>query len=141
MNHDPQSADPRRPPADEGPTSESRQTLWLLAASPTIWAIHFLACYITAAVWCARVGAPAGPLGWVPTAVAVYTAVALVAIGVVGRIGWHRHDYGTAAVPHDFDTRADRHRFLGFATLLLSGLSAVAVIYAALVALFFGSCR
>lgn len=134
-------SDPRRPPPDDGPTSESRQTLWLLAASPTIWAVHFLACYITGAIWCAKAADPAGPIGWVPTAVAIYTAVALAAIGVVTRIGWRRHDYGTAAVPHDFDTRADRHRFLGFATVLLSALSAVAVIYVAVVAAFFGSCR
>lgn len=126
---------------DDGPASESRQTLWLLAAAPTIWAIHFLASYITAAIWCAKLGGPAGSLGWVPAAVGVYTAVALVGIGVVGGIGWRRHDYGTAAVPHDFDTRADRHRFLGFATVLLSGLSAVAVIYVAAVALFFRTCR
>lgn len=133
--------DPRRPPPDEGETSESRQTLWLLAASPTIWAVHFLACYITAAIWCAKVGGATGSLGWVPTAVLTYTVVALVGIGVITAIGWRRHDYGTAAVPHDFDTRADRHRFLGFATVLLSGLSAVAVLYVAVVAAFFGSCR
>lgn len=133
--------DPRRPPLDDGPTSEKRQTLWLLAASPTIWAIHFLACYITAAVWCAKVGGVSGPIGWVPTAVGIYTAVALLAVGLVTWIGWRRHEYGTATVPHDFDTRADRHRFLGFATVLLSILSAVAVIYVAVVAAFFGSCR
>lgn len=134
--------DPRRPAADEGgETAESRQTLWLLAASPTIWAGHFLACYLTAAIWCAKAGVQAGSIGWVPAAVSAYTAVALAAIGVVGAIGWRRHDYGTAAVPHDFDTREDCHRFMGFATVLLSGLSAVAVLYVAMAALFFGTCR
>jgi len=44
-------------------------------------------------------------------------------------------------VPHDADTPEDRHRFLGFATLLLSGLSAVAVIYTALVVVVFRSCH
>ena len=76
-----------------------------------------------------------------PAAVAVYTVLALVGIGVVGWIGWRRHGYGTGAVPHDFDTQADRHRFLGFATVLLSGLSAVAVLYVAAVAMFFRTCR
>lgn len=126
---------------DGGPTSESRQTLWLLAASPTIWAGHFLACYITGAIWCAKVGGIAGGLGWVRWAVAGYSAVALAGIAVVGVIGWRRHEHGRATVPHDFDTREDRHRFLGFATVLLSGLSAVAVAYVAMVALFFTSCR
>ena len=133
--------DSARNPPEDGETSESRQTLWLLGASPTIWAVHFLASYITAAIWCAKTGDPAGPIGWIPMAVAIYTGVALVGIGLVTRIGWRRHDYGTAAVPHDFDTRADRHRFLGFATLLLSLLSAISVIYVAGVAIFFGSCR
>lgn len=133
--------DPRRPPPDDGPASERRQSLWLLAASPTIWATHFMACYITAAIWCAKAEYPAGTLGAVPTAVGVFTAIGLAGIGVVGGIGWRRHDYGTAAVPHDFDTRADRHRFLGFATVLLSGLSAVAVLYVAVVAVFFRTCR
>ena len=38
--------------------------------------------------------------------------------------------HGNATLPHDDDTPEDRHRFLGFAALLLSALSAVAVIYA-----------
>lgn len=123
------------------PTGESRQSLWLLAASPTIWAVHFLACYITAAVWCAKVGGDTGSLGWVPTAVVIYSVAAFAGIVAVGWVGWRKHDFGTATVPHDFDTRADRHRFLGFATVLLSALSAVAVLYVAMAAAFFGSCR
>ena len=122
-------------------TSESNQTLWLLAASPTIWAVHFLASYITGAVWCAKLAGPDGLLGPVRGLVGVYTAIALVGIGAVAVRGWRRHSYGSATVPHDFDTRADRHRFLGFATLLLAGLSAVAVAFVAAVAVFFGDCR
>ena len=30
-------------------------SLWLLTFGPGIWAVHFLLCYVTAAVWCARV--------------------------------------------------------------------------------------
>lgn len=134
-------ADPRRPPRDAGPTGEGRQTIWLLTISPTIWAVHFLACYLTGAIYCAKVGVATGSLGWVPAAVAGYTAIALVGIGATAWIGWRRHEYGTAAVPHDFDTSADRHRFLGFATVLLSGLSGVAVAYVAVVAAFFRTCR
>lgn len=123
-----------------GDTSESNQTLWMLAASPTIWAVHFLACYLTGAIWCAKVAAPAGPLGGVRWAIVAYTVAALAGIAVTGWIGFRRHEHGTAARPHDFDTPEDRHRFLGFATLLLSGLSAVAVLYVAAVALFFETC-
>jgi hypothetical protein len=44
-------------------------------------------------------------------------------------------------LPHDFDTPGDRHRFLGFATVLLAGLSAVATLFAAVVVLYFEDCR
>jgi hypothetical protein len=121
-------------------TAEEHQSLWLLTASPLIWAAHFLLCYITAAIWCAKVVGPGGALGGVRMAIAVYTAVALAAIGIMGWIGYRRHSFGHAALPHDDDTPEDRHRFLGFATLLLSSLSAVATLYAALVVVFIRSC-
>lgn len=141
MDVDRERTDPRRPPTDDGVTAESRQSLWMLAISPTIWAVHFLASYVTAAIWCAKAGSPAAGLGWVPLAVAIYTAVALLGIVVVGWRGWRRHSYGSASVPHDFDTRADRHRFLGFATVLLSALSGVGVVYVAAAAMIFRTCR
>jgi hypothetical protein len=121
-------------------TSEKRQSLWLLTASPVLWAAHFLLSYITASIWCAKAADPNGSFGSVRVAIVVYTAVALAGIGVIGRVGYRRHSYGAATVPHDDDTPEDRHRFLGFSTLLLSALSAVAVIYAALVVVFFRSC-
>ena len=122
-------------------TAEQHQSLWLLAASPIVWAAHFLLCYITAAIWCEKVVGPGGALMTVQVAIAAYTAVALAAIGIIGWIGYRRHSYGSADLPHDDDTPEDRHRFLGFSTFLLSGLSAVAVVYAALVAAFIGSCH
>ncbi|MDQ3564351.1 MAG: hypothetical protein M3436_09475 [Pseudomonadota bacterium] len=121
-------------------TAEKEQSLWLLTASPIFWAAHFLLCYITAAIWCAKVVGLGGSLASVRVAIAVYTALALAAIGIVGRIGYRTHSHGNATLPHDDDTPEDRHRFLGFATLLLSALSAVAVIYAGLVIFFFKSC-
>jgi hypothetical protein len=120
--------------------AEENQSLFLLAASPVIWAAHFLLSYITVAIWCARVAGAGGSLGGVRLAVAAYTALALGGIGVIGWRAWRRHRYGTATVPRDYDSPEDRHRFLGFAALLLSGLSAVAVLYAALAAVFIGSC-
>jgi hypothetical protein len=75
--------------------------------------------------------------------------VALIAIAIVGWEGRRRHRHpssalstsGTETTTHDLDTHEDRHRFLGFATLLLAGLSAVAVLYAAMAATFFETCR
>lgn len=116
---------------------EKKESLWMLATSPVIWAAHFLLCYVTAAIWCAKVG---GPLGSVRLAIAIYTVAALGGIGTMAWIGLRRHTFGSATVPHDFDTPEDRHRFLGFATLLLSALSAVAVIYVAIVAVFIERC-
>lgn len=122
-------------------TDEKHQSLWLLTASPTIWALHFLLSYATAAIWCAKVAGPGGSLMNVRVAITVYSVLALIGIGVVGRIGYRRHSLSQAELPHDADTPEDRHRFLGFATLLLSALSAIAVVFAALVAFFFGTCH
>jgi hypothetical protein len=120
--------------------AEENQSLFLLAASPVIWAAHFLLSYITAAIWCAKVAGPGGSLSGVRVAVAVYTVLALGGIGCIGWRALRRHKYGTATVPRDYDSPEDRHRFLGFSALLLSGLSAVAVLYAALATVFIGGC-
>ncbi|MGH8636537.1 MAG: hypothetical protein ACREUZ_05315 [Burkholderiales bacterium] len=123
------------------PRPLDRGSLWMLTIAPTIWAAHLLLCYITAAIWCARFAPADGPLGGVHTAIMWYSAVALAGIATTGWEGLRRHSYGTEATTHDLDTAEDRHRFLGFATLLLSGLSAVGVIYAALAATYFETCR
>ena len=122
-------------------TSEKNQSLWLLTASPVIWAAHFMLSYITASIWCAKLAGADKSLSEVRIAIVIYTILALVGIGFIGLVGHRRHNYGHASLPHDADTSEDRHRFLGFATLLLSGLSAVAVIYAALVVVFIGTCH
>jgi hypothetical protein len=121
--------------------AEHRQSFIVIAASPSVWAGHFLLCYVTAAVWCAKQPTALAPLQSVRIAVAIYTVVALAAIALVGWRGWRAHRYGDEAPPHDADSPEDRHRFIGFATVLLSGLSAIAVIQAALVAVFVGTCQ
>jgi hypothetical protein len=129
----------------EHPTTPARlpernESLWMLIASPAIWAAHFLLCYGTAAIWCAKVAGFGGSLATTRAMIFVYTAVAFVAIAIIGWVGYRRHRLGNASLPHDDDTPEDRHRFMGFATLLLSALSATAVIYAALVAVFIERC-
>jgi hypothetical protein len=123
------------------PQTPARYSLWLLTIAPTIWAAHLLLCYITAAIWCARFVPQGGVLGPIRTAIMWYTAAALAGIAATGWEGFRRHSYGTETTTHDLDSAEDRHRFLGFATLLLAGLSAVGVLYAALAATFFESCR
>ncbi len=123
------------------PLPERPSYLALLAASPTIWAAHFLFSYCVAAIWCEKAAPASGALGAAGVAIWVATAAALCAIAAVGRHAWRRHRYGDAELPHDFDSPEDRHRFLGFACALLSGLSAVAVLYSALAVALVGSCR
>lgn len=121
--------------------SIARARLWWLTLSPLIWAGHFLVSYLTAAIWCAKVAGRDGGLGAVRLAIVGYTIVALAGIAGVGVRAYRRHTVGTATVPHDFDTPRDRTRFLGFATLLLSALSAIAVVLVTFPVLFFETCR
>jgi hypothetical protein len=123
------------------PLREEDESLWRLAASPLAWAAHLLLSYCTAAIWCEKVAGRTGSLASARVAIAAYTVIALVVIVVIGWRGYKRHTFGDSSLPHDFDSPDDRHRFLGFATLLLSGLSAVAVLYQALAAVIIGSCR
>jgi hypothetical protein len=123
------------------PPTPGHHSLWLLTIAPAIWAVHLLLCYITAAVWCAKFIPQGGAFGSIRTAITWYTAVALGGIAVIGWEGFRRHRHGTETTTHDLDSAEDRHRFVGFATLLLAGLSGVGVLYAALAATFFESCR
>lgn len=124
-----------------GDLSERDESLWLVAAPPLVWAAHFLLSYCTAAVWCAKAAGPGAPLGPVRPIIAAYTAAALAAIAWIGWRGWKRHALrGPVELPHEEDTPEDRHRFLGFVTMLLSGLSGVAVAYEALAAVFVEAC-
>jgi hypothetical protein len=120
---------------------EKPSHLLALAVSPALWAAHFLLSYGIAAVWCAKVAGLGGSLAGARLAIAVLTALALAAIGLVGWRGAQRHRAGVPAAEHDDDTPEDRYRFLGLATAMLSGLSAVATAYTALAAALIGSCR
>ncbi|MGH6902351.1 MAG: hypothetical protein ACREIR_06385 [Geminicoccaceae bacterium] len=120
-------------------TDPPGDTILDMIVSPTIWAIHFLLCYITAAIVCAKAQEDFGDVRlWI----AVFTALALGGITYSGARAVRRGGFAYArSAPHDADTAADRRRFLAFATLLLSGLSFVATAFVALPALFFETCR
>lgn len=122
---------------------EHEESLWGVAAAPAMWALHFVLAYGTAALWCGKLGPRDGSLTPARIAIGIYTVIALVAVVWIGWRGYKRHSLGGAqpGVPHDRDTPEDRHRFLGFTTLLLAGLSALAIIYEALVIILIRSCR
>jgi hypothetical protein len=125
---------------DQPEVAEERQSLWLLTASPSIWGAHFLVSYAIGALWCGKVVDRGGELRPAQLAIIGLAVVALAGVAVVGWRGWRKHQYGDVDPPYDRDTPEDRHRFLGFATVLLSGLSAVAIIYVALSSLFVSNC-
>jgi hypothetical protein len=121
--------------------AESRQPLWIVPGPLVIWAAHFMCCYITAALWCGRVAGRLGALGSARATIAVLTAVALIAILIIASLGYRAHSLGAADDPHDADSPEDRHRFVGYAALLIAGLSAVAVVYSAMPIVFIGTCQ
>jgi hypothetical protein len=127
-----------------------RADLWTLLMPPTVWALHFLFCYLVAAIACAKGGitltAPAAgfsyaPLEGVRPAVAAGTTVALALIGIGAWQAWKHWGMGQDLPPHDTASDEDRQHFLGYATLLLSALSAVSVLFIALPAFLILDCR
>jgi hypothetical protein len=132
----------------EPATSEVRREtgsgtdLWRLIVSPTIWALHFLASYVTVAVFCEKAGRAAA-LGPAEIAVVAYTAAALAGIGWSCRGLWRVR--GRSLTDDDFEyehnTPEERHRFLSHVALMLSVLSAVAVLYVTIPMLYLSTCR
>jgi len=121
-------------------TRRLRHTLWALIASPTVWALHFLFCYVYASILCAKQGR-FGPLDDVRLAIAIATAVALLLVAVCGYFAWRETRIEGDPPPHQQSTDEDRLRFLAVATMLLSALSFVAISFTALPAFVFGDCR
>ena len=116
-----------------------RSTLWALVLPPTVWALHFLFCYVYAAVRCAKSG-PAEVIGDVRIGIAVATAVALLLVMASGFVAWAQSRIEGDPPPHQESTEEDRFRFLAVSTLLLSGLSFVAILFTALPAFVFEDC-
>ncbi len=117
-----------------------RSTLWGLIAPPTIWALHFLFSYVYAAVICAKAGR-LEPLDDVRIPIAAATVVALLLVGYFGYHAWRLSRIEGDPAPHQESTDEDRLRFLAVATMLLSALSFVAIVFTALPAFLIEDCR
>jgi hypothetical protein len=109
---------------------EEGESLWWLSAPPTIWLLHFLACYITSAIWCERMAArDVSELRWLALLI---TFIALSGLALLSFRSFRRYRPHVGDPPLESDTPESRHRFLGFAGILLSGMSALGVLYVAL---------
>lgn len=112
-------------------------TLWTLIVPPALWAVHFLFSYLWAAINCAKIGTFAS----FPTLFVVGTLLALVLIALSGWIAWQQARMPGGSPPHEDGTEIDRLRFLAMSTLLLAGLSFVAVGFTALPVIFLRTCQ
>lgn len=129
---------PLRAPADQDAAAAGREGVWTLTAAPAVWALHFLSCYVLAAVWCARAGRDA-PLGDARGWIGGLTLLALGVLALLAVRGWRRSRHAGGR-SRSGDGAADRHRFLGWLALALASLAAVGVLYAATVVLLVEGC-
>ena len=117
----------------------AHRNLFRMILAPSVWAIHFLMVYCTAAIWCAK---SLGPTVELVTLITVYTVIAEVIIAVLAFAMWRQWDYlDDYDYIHSESTDEHRREFLGHAGFMLACLSFVAVIFNAMPAWFAGSCQ
>jgi len=116
--------------------------LWRVIVAPLIWALHFLASYVTVAIFCEKAGRNAA-LDPAEIAVVAYTVVALAAIGWSTHALWRVRGRSLTDddLEYEHNTPEERHRFLSHVALMLCLLSAVAVLYVAIPMLYLATCR
>lgn len=116
--------------------------LWAVIIAPGIWAVHFLVCYVAAAIYCEKFGRDAD-LGGIRLTVISATVIALVGIGLSTLRLWRVR--GRSLTDDDFEyehnTPEERHRFLSHVAIMLCVLSAVAVLYVTIPMLYLSTCR
>ncbi|HEV2514202.1 MAG TPA: hypothetical protein VGV07_03045 [Devosia sp.] len=116
--------------------------LWRVIFAPGVWAVHFLFCYVFAAIYCEKLGRDAA-LDMATWVIVAATMVALALIGLSTLRLWKVR--GRSLTDDDFEfehnTAEERHRFLSHVALMLCVLSAVAVLYVAIPMLYLTSCR
>ena len=116
--------------------------LWRVIAAPIIWALHFLFCYVYAAIYCEKAGRDAS-LDHPTLVVIIATLVALAGIGLSTRHIWRVRARSLTDNDFEFEhnTPEERHRFLSHVALMLCVLSAVAVLYVTIPMLYVSPCR
>ncbi|WP_081613853.1 transmembrane prediction [Rhodopirellula sallentina] len=124
---------------DETKPTPIRERVWWIAIAPSLWAIHFLACYLSAAIWCEKFSSERGNTT-LHGLVALYSLIAIVGILCVAWVSYQTLRRGNHAVPYNFDDPAERTHFLSFTAFLLSVLSAIATIFTILAFVLVGGC-
>src|SRR5690606_12389250 len=108
------------------------ESLWTLFTAPIVWGLHFVLCYTIVAFYCEKSAIWNVEFRDVRIVLALVTFAALAMIVLSALLAWRQWNFGTGDPPHDQPTDHDRRLFQGFATLLLSGLSFIAIVYVAL---------
>ena len=136
-------ADQRQPSGKEE-FAEEQASLVRITFGPLIWAVHFVASYAAAAVFCAKLAEPQDHMTLLQGGIAVATLLAMGGIAWIGWRSFRQWREGNEDGPLEEDARGsgeDRHQFLGHAAFLLAVISFVGVGYTAMPALFAASCR
>lgn len=127
---------------EEQEFAEERDSLWMITLGPLVWAVHFVAAYAGAAVWCSKVVDGVGSLLPWRIGIAVLTCLALGIIAWLAWRAWQQWDpLPEFDSTHSHGTAEDRHKFLGHSAFLLCGAAFIGVVYAAIPAIFIASCR
>ena len=107
----------------------------LALAGLLIWSLHFGAIYVFQALACARgfAGREVGGIGIVTVFIAAATLLALLAAAAVIATGWRTSGPAVELTQHD--------EFLRRLTILVAGLSAIAIIWQALPILVMPPCE
>ncbi|MCF7702344.1 hypothetical protein [Loktanella sp. M215] len=117
-------------------------TLLKITLAPTIWAFHFVICYAATAVWCTKLTA-SGDTVTLQTWLIGVTVAALAGIllcGITGWRAWHKGGYGEDGHTPGIGDTESRQRFLGHASVLLSVVSFIGVIFVIAPVLLIGTC-
>lgn len=106
-------------------------------AGMIIWAVHFLVVYVATAIVCARGLADRTLLGWplAPALVLGATALALLAVGVVGLRAYRRLAHGFAGQDGEDDPQ-----FTVWLTLAVALLAGISILWAAVPSLIVSAC-
>ena len=116
---------------------DPKRRVWRMLPSPLIAAIHFTVCYMATSVYCIRADGDGLVtlnvlLGW-------FTAVVLLAIGVLAWAAWRRLRLVRQSTEGTAKQRGETE-FLARITWYLALLSWVGVLFIAAPLVFFGGC-